>query len=365
MPQDSKRTEQILKIAALTFLVFITFIVLRPFLSGMLFGIIIVVSSWPAFVEVKQRLGNKNTLTSALFIGGLVLAVLVPLLAVGILLADDFAANAAAFQKMLKERPPAPEWLVVLPFVGERLDAIWNSFRDGTLDVVQAIAPYTNQIFQFFMQGSRSFLNEIIQLVIGLAIAFFLYQNGELIAQRLSVFSEKIAGLHAEHLLKEARGTVTGVLYGVIGTAIAQGVLIAIGLLIAGVPGALFLGVIAAILSIVPMGVALVLLASAVWLIAQNQLVWAVFIIVWGIVPVGLAENIIKAGFVSRSSKLPFILILLGLLGGLMAGGIVGLFWGPVVLAVTYTLIMEWTKSPLLLLEDETPEDYEPGPDGC
>jgi predicted PurR-regulated permease PerM len=141
----------------------------------------------------------------------------------------------------------------------------------------------------------------------------------------------RLAGIRAEHLLRIARGTVTGVIYGILGTALAQGMLAAIGFAIAGVPAALLLGVATAFLSPIPVGPPLIWSGAAIYLFQQGQTGWAIFVILWGLLIVSTVDNVIKPLIISRGSSLPFAIVLLGVLGGAVAFGIIGLF------------MMEWT----------------------
>jgi predicted PurR-regulated permease PerM len=145
-------------------------------------------------------------------------------------------------------------------------------------------------------------------------------------------------------LIAVAGETVHGVIYGVLGTAMAQGVLAAIGFAIAGVPSSVLLGLITFFLSVVPVGPPLVWGGVAFWLFQQNETGWAIFVFIWGFLLVSTVDNIIKPFIISRGSRLPFVVVFLGVLGGVLAFGVIGAFLGPVLLAVTYQLVIEWTS---------------------
>ncbi len=336
-------TEQILGTVGLVALTVGTFVVLQPFLNALLFALILTIASWPAFEQLEHRLNERNTLAAAIATGALVAVLLIPVTGLAIVLADDVAQFVGEFRSTVESPPEPPAWLVQLPIVGDRLAGLWEAFRDGTLNIAETIAPYGEQIGRALLSGTGAVGGQIAQLSLGILITFFLFRDGDRIAERVRVFVSRIAGARAESLLQKAHGTMVGVIYGIVGTAIVQGFLCTIGLVIAQVPGAILLGVAAAILSVIPFGVGIVLWSSAIWLFSQGEIVWALFLVIWGI-PVGIAENVIKAGFISRNSSLPFVLIFLGLLGGAIAGGFTGIFWGPVVLTVSYTILLEWTQ---------------------
>ncbi|NBC96693.1 MAG: AI-2E family transporter, partial [Deinococcus-Thermus bacterium] len=180
------------------------------------------------------------------------------------------------------------------------------------------------------------------QLGLSLLIVFFLYRDGDFVAEQVRRLFARVAGSRAERLLREAHGTMIGVLYGIIGTALIQGALAAIGFWIAGMPAPFLLGVLAAIAAPIPWGVGLVVWPAALWLATEGQYGAAAFVFIWGIAPVGVVDNVVRPLFVRRSSRLPFVLVLLGLIGGAIYAGVVGLFLGPVILAVAYALVREW-----------------------
>jgi len=342
---EKDRIERIIALSLLFVLLAATVVVLFPFASAILFAIILVVASGEAVDKLEDWLGGRRALAAGLATAGFVACLLVPLAILAFLLADDVARFVAVSRQTFEERPSLPGWVSDLPLIGNAINQMWEAFRAGTYDIVQTVAPYTERIANFFLSGTTAVGGELAQVAVGLLISFFLLRDRDAIVAHLKKVSHRLIGPHSEHLLQEAHGTIIGVLYGVLGTAIVQGLLCAFAFWLAGVPGALLLGVVAAFLSIIPGGVGVVLALASLWLILQNEIGWAIFVILWGVVPIGAVESVIKAAFVSRGSRLPFILILLGLVGGLMAGGFAGLFWGPVVLSVSYRLLAEWSKT--------------------
>jgi predicted PurR-regulated permease PerM len=153
----------------------------------------------------------------------------------------------------------------------------------------------------------------------------------------------RVAGADALRLLEVAEGTIQGVVYGIIGTALAQAVLQVIGLLLAGVPGALLLGGLTFFLSVVPVGPPMVWGGAAAWLYFNGQMGWAIFVALWGFFVVSTVDNVIKPYLIARGANLPFVLVLLGVLGGVLAFGVIGVFIGPTLLAVGYRVMLEWS----------------------
>jgi predicted PurR-regulated permease PerM len=182
----------------------------------------------------------------------------------------------------------------------------------------------------------------VLYLSLSVLLMFFLYRDGEALATRLQEVTRRIAGARAQQLLDLAAGTVRGVVYGILGSLLAQGILAGIGFLVAGVPGALLLGFLTLFLSLVPGGPALLWLPASIWLHKQGATGWAIFLALWGLLVVGAADNVIKPYLIGRGGDLPFILVLLGVLGGAFAFGVIGIFLGPTLLAVGYTVVKDW-----------------------
>jgi predicted PurR-regulated permease PerM len=184
----------------------------------------------------------------------------------------------------------------------------------------------------------------VIQLSFAVFIGFFLYRDGEALVAATREAMQRLAGKLAPGLLETVGGTVQGVVYGLVGTAIAQGIVSLIGFAIAGVPGALLLGFLTFMLSMVPIGPPLIWGGAAAWLFAQDQTGWAIFMAIYGFVVISGIDNVIKPLLISRGSSLPFVLVFLGVMGGVYAFGFVGIFLGPTLLAVGLSLLQQWLK---------------------
>jgi len=157
--------------------------------------------------------------------------------------------------------------------------------------------------------------------------------------------AQRIAGDRGKELASLAAATVRGVVLGLLGTALVQGVVAGIGFWIAGMQAAPLLGLLTFFLSPVPIGPPLVWVPAGLWLIQNGETGWGLFVLLWGTLAVSTIDNIIKPLIISRGVDLPFVLVLLGVLGGAIAFGFIGIFLGPVLLAVGYALLMEWAAS--------------------
>ena len=333
------------------------FFVLAPFLTAMLWGFILVCTTWPLFLRARRLMKGSATLASLVMTLAIAAVVIGPFVVVGASLADDAKQLYEATRRSLAEGPPlAPAWVVNLPMVGSRLATYWNDLvtdRSHLLEEVQAnLAPIRG-----FALGSGAVLARgLLELAFSVFIAFFLYRDGELMARRMLGTIVRIFGERGRHLAGLAVNTTRGVVYGILGTALVQGVLAGLGFVIAGVPAAALLGLITFFLSPVPIGPPLVWLPAAAWLFFHGQTGWAIFVAVWGVAVVRSVDNFIKPLIISRGSNMPFVLVLLGVLGGAVAFGFIGVFLGPTLLAIGYALLAEWSREPGERFPSDPPE---------
>lgn len=335
---------RLLTLSALLLLVGGCLLVLWPFLSAAAWAVILVSTSWPAFLRLDRRLGGRRVLAACLMTVLITLVLLLPLVSVAIGLADNVAQlGKAALDLGRNGLSDAPEWLYRLPLVGARAHAYWQQFTDDGPRLMAELASWAPFGQATALSVGRALGHGIVDVGLSIFLAFFLFLHGENLAERLQTAAQRLAGARARRLLGLARGTVSGVIYGILGTALAQGALAALGFLIAGVPGALLLGVATFFLSVVPIGPPLVWGGTALWLFQQGQTGWAVFVAAWGFLLVSTVDNVLKPFIISRGANMPFAVVFLGVLGGVLAFGVIGVFLGPTLLAVGYRLLAEWT----------------------
>jgi predicted PurR-regulated permease PerM len=320
------------------------FVVLAPFLSAILWASILTFTTWPAYALLRAKLGLRPGAASGLMVAVTTVVVVLPL---------ALAAPGSATEVQQMERwltgllstglPPAPAWVIDLPLAGPTIGDLWNRWAHDLSAMVAFFRPYFGIGVQFGLGLLLGLANGVLQFVLALFVAFFLYISGETIAGRLVVIVRRIAGERADPLIAVTGETVRGVVYGILGTAVIQGMLTTFGLWISGVPSAVLLGVIAGAMSVLPIGAPVVWIPSAIWLLASGETGWGIFLFAWGAVVIGSADNVIRPYFIARGAKLPFLLTTLGVLGGALAFGLLGVFLGPVLLAVAYTLVLEWS----------------------
>lgn len=317
-------------------------LVLRPFVSALLWAVVLCFSSWPIYRRLLRLVGNRRTVAALLMSLAMVLIILLPFLCVVPKLADNVKELTAAARRWVDNGPPAPPaWLEKIPVVGARATDYWQSATADTaklrLDAERLIEPAGSWLLKIGLAVGSG----LMELGLSIFIAFFLFRDGVLVAERLLSVVERIGGSQGKHLLTVAGNTVRGVVCGILGTALAQAVMAGIGFLIAGVPGSGLLALLTFFLSVVPVGPPLIWVPAALWLFHGGFTGWGIFMLIWG-VGVSSLDNVIKPWLISQGNNMPFILIFCGVLGGAIAFGFIGVFIGPTLLAVGYRLVEEW-----------------------
>jgi len=339
------RLEQNLGWAVLLVLVVGCLIVLRPFVSALLWAVVLSFTSWPIYRRLLQWLGNRRTLAAVLMTLGMVLILLLPFLIVGLSLADNVKELTQATRHWIAEGPPTPpKWLAKVPVLGPKAAAYWQNLAADTAKLWAEAQRFIEPVSSWLLKIGLALGAGVIELALSIFIAFFLFRDGVAVSQRLTAAVERIGGDRGAHLLTVAGKTVRGVVYGILGTALAQAVTAGIGFLIAGVPGVALLALLTFFASVVPLvGTALVWLPAAIWLFHQGSTGWGSFMLVWGLMVANL-DNIVKPWLISQGSNMPFILIFFGVAGGALAFGFIGVFLGPTLLAVGFRLVEEWSS---------------------
>jgi predicted PurR-regulated permease PerM len=331
-------------IAAVTLLVAGCLYVLSPFFAAILFAAAIVISSWPLYERLLARLNGRRTLAAATMTLSLTLVIIVPLALVAWSLADDVTALYDTVRKAVDTGAIAPPgWLREVPLVGESLDNYLRHLLQSREEMTELARRMLDPARKFLLNGGLVLGAGVAQVSLAAFVSFFLYRDGAAILKAIGVAMQRIIGDGAAKVARIVSHTVRGVMYGLLGTALAQAVVAAIGFVIAGVPAVPLLGVATFIFSLVPVGPPIIWGGAAIWLFNQGQNGWGVFMLVWGLFLISGVDNVVKPMLISRGSDLPFLLVLLGVLGGVFAFGFVGLFIGPTLLAVGYSLLRDWT----------------------
>ena len=234
-----------------------------------------------------------------------------------------------------------------MPLFGERATAYWGDLAHDTPRLLEEAKKYYEPVRKVVVTSGVNVASALLQLSLSIFIAFFFFRDGDAVVARLQIAAHRIAGERGRRLGEVAASTVRGVVLGILGTALVQGVLAGIGFAIAGMKAAPLLGFVTFLLSPVPVGPPLVWAPAGLWLMSNGETGWGIFVLLWGTLVVSTVDNFIKPLIISRGSDLPFVLVLLGVLGGAVAFGFIGVFLGPVLLAVGFALMKEWAAGGL------------------
>ena len=317
--------------------------VLAPFWSALFWAAVLSFASWPLMRLLTRLLDGRETMAALILTACWMLVIAVPLVLLGFNLAGHVRdAEELARSLQADGLPPPPTWLPGLPLVGARLTEIWIINDQQGAALFASLKPYLGELGNWVLARSAQIGTGVIELVLSLVLVFFFYRDGPRLAMIFEHGLERLIGERAAHYRQLIAGTVQRVVNGVIGTAAAQAILALIGFLIVGVPGAVALAILTFGLSLIPMGPPLLWLPISGWLAYHGNYGLAIFLIAWGTFVVSGVDNILKPYLISRGGNLPLVVVLFGVFGGLLAFGFMGLFLGPVLLAVAYSLIDDW-----------------------
>src|SRR5499427_10893588 len=321
--------------------------VLRPFTTAILFGAILAIAAWP-LRDFLLRCGLKRGLDATLLLLLALAVVVLPMMAVAPGLAERLTQGASRLQDYFASAPQVPSWLAGLPIVGERLAHIWDQAMLAQGGIRAVLEPYSDELRQGFVEAAGALTASILQVILSLVVATFFWVSGDALAAALRDILRRLGGETAAAALDVAGGAVASVAYGVVGTAAIQAVIMAIGLAVAGVPGAVLLAFVTLLLALSQIGAPLIIVVwagAAVWLFGQDQQGWGIFMILWGLV-VTVIDNFIKPLLIGVGVAMPLSLTILGVFGGFVAFGFLGLFIGPTLIAIAFTLLEAWRGEP-------------------
>jgi predicted PurR-regulated permease PerM len=290
-----------------------------------------------------QRGLGRGPAATLLLLFSLVLVVL-PMLVFAPHLADQLVRAIQRVQSYFGATPEQPAWIRGVPLIGRRLAAAWDRVVEAQGNLRTLAEPYTADVEQMMIGVARALADSIVQVILSLAVTTMFWVNGDVLVAMLHDALRRLGGPIAERALDVAAGAIRGVAYGVIGTAAIQAVLLAIGLTVAGVPGAAMLGFVALLLAISQIGGPLLVLiwgGAAWWLFGQDHQAWGAFMIVWGVF-VSTVDNFIKPWLIGFGVEMPMSLTILGVFGGFIAFGFLGMFIGPTLIAIMFTLLQAW-----------------------
>ncbi len=340
--RQQQKIEQIAGLALIGAIVIGCWFVLQPFVLAILWAAILCFATWPLYELLLKWLRGRRNLAAGLMTVLLLLVIFVPFFVVGLTFTDNIQ-SAMEWIKTHREAsfPPPPAWVEKIPLVGTRINESWSKLEASAEPVMNWIKPWIEHAGLWSLRHSLALAQGILQLALSVLITFFLYRDGEGIVADMKTGIKQISGDFALHLMDTVKTTVRSVVYGMIGTALVQGVAAGIGFAIAAVPNPILLAMFIFFMSFVPAGPMVVWGSASVWLFSSGQTGWGIFMVIYGTFVISGIDNVVRPYIISQGSKLPFIVMLIGILGGIATFGLIGVFLGPTLLAVGYSLIHE------------------------
>ena len=317
-----------------------SFLVLQPFLAATVWAATLVVATWPLLRWLEAALGGRRGWAVALMTLILLVLVILPLsIAIGAVVrhADVIASLPDAVSNF--HMPPPPAWLSDIPLIGGPAAQEWQRLSASSSgEIASLLGPYAKSIAQWLIGAIGGFGGVVVHLFLTIGISAVLYAKGEAAADWCRRFGRRLAGQRGEEAAILAGQAIRSVALGVVVTALAQSLVTGVALTLSGVPQTGLLTAIVLLLCIAQLGPALVVIPAAIWLFSTGATVPGIILVVFG-VPALLMDNILRPILIRRGADLPLLLILVGVIGGLVAYGLLGLFVGPVILGIAYTLL--------------------------
>ncbi len=336
---------------SLLLLVFIAGVgmVLMPFATALMFGAVIALSAWP-LRDRLTRAGASGTTAAGVIVTLIIVLTVVPVLAIGPGLADDLSKIVDIVRVWILSAPTVPDWAKTLPFVGPKIEDLWNEALSSQENLGALLLPYLDKARSILIATAVAASESLLQFLIGLVIAAMFWARGEDIGEVVVDVLGRLGGPSLARLAPLSAAAVKGVFYGVVGTAAIQTLMMSGGLVVAGVPGAVPLGFVTMLLALSQIGTVLINLiwmGAAYWIHSNDGSMIAFwFIILWGLL-VTTIDGVLKPLLIGKSIAMPMPLVIVGVFGGFLSFGFLGLFIGPVLIAIAYALLGMWRAVPV------------------
>jgi predicted PurR-regulated permease PerM len=342
---SSDLTRNTLAVLFIGILIAACFWVMQPFLSSLLWAAMIVIATWPFFLKLQTRLRGKRWLAVLAMTVLLLLVLIVPICFAVMTILNQSDEIVGWFKSLSTVKiPPPPGWVEKIPVAGSSIVERWQHFAAvKPEELSQLLAPYASKLVAWFVGQAGNFSLLVLHFLLSIAIAAVLYAKGETTAGGIRKFAHRLAGQPGDEVAVLSAKAIRGVALGIVVTALIQSTIGGLGLVLAGVPGAVLLTALMLMLCIAQIGPGLVVIPADIWLFYSGHTLAGSLFAVCAIL-VCTIDNFLRPILIRKGVDLPMLLIITGVIGGLIGFGIIGLFIGPVILAVTFTLLRAWVS---------------------
>lgn len=333
--------EAVIRIGLMLVLVYWCFTIAQPFLVPIVWGMIIAVAVHPGFIILRRQLGERGGVAAWIVTLLLLVVLIVPLSALTRALIENGAEMAHALSSGAVAIPEPPPAVANWPVIGKPIDQFWRLALVNIGTALAQIAPILRGVGEWLLAFVAGAGFGLVGFLVAIIIAGVLLAHDTAGAQVADAVATRLVGDRGRDLVDLAERTVRSVARGIIGTALIQTTLVAVGLFAVGMPGAAFLTLICFLLCVVQIGPTLVLVGTGIWVFSESGTVTFVLFVGWSIIA-GFSDNFLRPYLMSRGGDVPLAVIFIGAIGGLLAHGLIGLFVGPIVFALGFRLFQAW-----------------------
>ena len=328
--------------ALLAACVLLGFRVMDPFIVPLVWAAILAFVSWPAYQWLRDKCRGHTTVAAVLMTGAMTAAVIAPLAWLAVVLRVELAHAWRDTQTLLAGGVQLPPAVQKLPWIGEQLHDLTTRAAQDPQVLGQALRKVTDRSFNQIAHLIGGVGREVVKLLLAVVSLFFLYRDGEQLATQLTRGLEQVLGPRVHNYLQAIGQTVKAVVYGLVLAALVQGVLVGLGYWLAGTGAPVFLAALTSVCGLIPFAAPTIWGCVVAWLLLKGSTVAGVGLLIWGSIVMGSTDHIVRPLLISREAQIHFLVVMFGVLGGLAAFGLVGLFVGPVILAVLLAIWREW-----------------------
>ena len=340
----------LIKLAVVGFICIWCFILLKPFVILILWATILAVALYPFFEQLKNRIGGRKNLSATLIALVCMGIIIGPVAFLAKTLVDNVNSLIDGILSGSLILPPPPDFIETVPFFGAYIDNIWELASVNIIDALNQLEPEIKQLATYLIPITANISIGLLQFLLSIVISAFLMINAKSLSKKVTRFITRITPDKGEAFIVLASSTLRNIVRGVIGIAVIQTLVVAIGLFVSGIPSAGLLTFVCLILTIIQIGPGLIVFPSIIFVwMTMNTFVALVYTI-WMVLAT-LIDNFLKPILMARGLSIPMIIILVGVFGGTIAHGIIGLFIGPVVLALGYELLRVWIDDQKVSME--------------